>query len=225
MLLIIAAVPRETTSQSSDWIDRSAVNAYVVNLLNWYKTLADEHTAAPIQENPDTLYSAFGNSFEVLVMKGLPNDTTYTSFLFTPIAGSNPDVIIDNTDTSLGALQIAPADGNILIAHQIVIGNSSEEFHIVWTTLTSKVLTDGQYNSKIAAERLYAADNASIPSPPPPPWYQPVVNLGWAVLNSLWFQLVVAVVVVYEFVNLVLKWWKHLGIVGHLRRLSSKKRP
>ena len=156
VVLSLSAVPNETIAQSSGWVNQSEAYAYVVNLLSWYNSsILPAHTGF--------LFQTGGHSYNVLVMRANPNSDNLPSFWFSQIVANSPDVSIDPNDTTLSALGIAETDNGVIMAHSIQVNHTLLPSTLVWTTLTSNVLSNGQLNSENAGK--YLAEQTEVSAP------------------------------------------------------------
>ncbi len=215
-LVTLSNLPRIAVAQQTPWIEPAKTKQYVNNLLSWYNFWAD---SLPASARPYlTLYHGLGFNFRVYVIPANPNNDTLASFLFSPIQANDPQVIIDSNVSLVGLTNFHIKGDNVTLkAFTIIISNTTLPVHLIYTTLTSKVLTNTLANSEAVARYLYRLDKQSIPTPP---WWSGLADWLWNTVSQFWEVFLIVGAIIGTWASVV--YLQEKGRLPHFRKDSSR---
>jgi len=116
-----------------------------------------------------SLYHEVGNSFRVILVQSVPNDTRFVFLIFIPIGGNDPEIKpdYDNTFTTLFPNSIYVAGSNVIMENLLfeysnTVTHVTVALEIFASDLSGDDLTI-QRNAKNESDQLYQFDKNQVP--------------------------------------------------------------
>jgi hypothetical protein len=140
---------------------------YVENLIDSYNSLvafSDVYKSNFQSIEADfSLYHQTGESFAVIVMQSVPDNSDFVALIFFPIKSETPVVIMDNSDTlaSVYGFYITGEDNifeNLLMSYT----NTIVHLDLILEIQVSDITNDTLVNSKNTAQFIYNNDESQI---------------------------------------------------------------
>jgi hypothetical protein len=215
-LVALLSIPETGVAigQQTSWITQDVATEYVKNLLSTYN--ADFTATYGSSVNPNftkdfRLYQSYGYSFNVTVMRWIPNSTDFIAFIFNPINSFSPIVTIDSNSYLQPILFLQfptflahpKLNNNLGFAQRqsAYNGTSGAGYGpFIWIANSTTLFADPMTSSAQTANFLFRNDQSAVPPPNPPnpildflsnPWVLAIIGIVGFVASILYINEVV----------------------------------